>query len=168
MVLSALLLAKVMEISMHSQGFAGNLATPSCIVLGLGVNWAIRMPPMMKKSFFLAVLMVVMVLAACKKDDVIDDPGTGPLPETSIAFTCQDSLGIADVLVGISPQEVDRDNGVFLKSGLTDAFGKIKFTGLDPQTFFYSASRTTTSGIVKRKGSVLVDKDEKQLVTITF
>lgn len=114
------------------------------------------------------MVMVVLLLAACKKDDVIDDPGTGPLPETSIAFTCQDSLGIADILVGISPQEVDRDNGVFLKSGLTDPFGKIKFTGLDPQTFFYSASRSTTGGVVKRKGSVLVDKDEKQLVTITF
>lgn len=125
-------------------------------------------PKLMKKTVFLFCLMTLLVLAACKKDDVIDDPGTTVPPETSISFTCKDSLGIPDIFVGIAPQSADRDSGIFLMSGLTDGYGKIKFTGMDPQTFYYRASRTTSNGVVKRNGSVTAEKDKKKYVTVTF
>ncbi len=122
----------------------------------------------MKKTLSILFLLSLLVLAACKKDDPIDDPGTTPTAETSITFTTQDTLPLRDILVGIASLSTDRDAGIFLQSGLTDATGKIKFKGLDPQLFYYRASRTTSTGVVKRGGSVQVDKDEKKSVTVTF
>jgi hypothetical protein len=121
----------------------------------------------MKKTLGLICLFGMLALMACKKDPVLPDPNA-PLPETGISFTCKDSVGLAGILVGIAPLAADRDNGVFLKSGTTDGFGKIAFIGLDPQTFYYSASRTTMSGVQKRFGSVEVVKDQKKFVTVQF
>lgn len=123
---------------------------------------------MKKKHVFLLFSLLLLLVAACKKDPDPTIPDPNATPETSITFTCKDTLPLANVLVGIASQATDRDNGVFLKSGSTDGFGKIKFTGLDPQTFYYSASRTTTSGIQERKGSLLLDQDVKKQVTVTF
>jgi hypothetical protein len=123
----------------------------------------------MKKPLLTLGLCMLLALVACKKDDVIDDPNTTTPPETGVSFTCKDSVGLADVLVGISPQAADRDSGIFLRSGFTDNLGKIKFVNLNPQLFYYSATRTTNQGgIVKRYGSVEVVQDVKKLVTVNF
>ena len=121
----------------------------------------------MKRRLPIFAVLLVVLFAACKKDDVIDDPGTTN-PVTGISFTCKDTIGIPDIFVGIAPQAADRDSGIFLKTGLTDNIGKIQFTGLDPQTFYYTASRTVVGGIVKRYGSVIVEKDVKKFVTVNF
>jgi hypothetical protein len=123
--------------------------------------------PTMKKTYLLLCILGLLAVVACKKDPDPIDPNPS-VPETGVAFTCKDTIGLQDILVGIAPQAADRDNGVFLKSGLTDAFGKISFVSLDPQTFYYSASRTTTSGVIKRFGSVLVEQDKKVFVTVQF
>jgi hypothetical protein len=125
----------------------------------------------MKRLRFGWVLLVVIVLAStgCKEDDPFDGDDEPELPETSITFTCQDTAGgIAGVLVGISSQASDRDAGVFLRSGDTDGFGKVKFSNLDPQTFYYSCSRTVVGGVITRKGEVTVDQDEEEKVTVNF
>ena len=112
-------------------------------------------------------MLALLAFAACKKDPVPPDP-TPSTPETSVTFTCKDTLGIPNIYVGIAPQSADRDNGIFLQSGTSDNLGKIKFSGLDPQTMYYSASRTTSAGVVKRIGSVQIVKDAKKYVTVQY
>lgn len=116
----------------------------------------------------LLALCVLLAIAACKKDDDPTDPDGTDLPETGVQFTCKDSLGIEGVFVGIAPQASDRDNGVFLRSGTTDFAGKIKFTNIDPQLMYYSASRTTSGGVVERTGSVEIVADMVKRVTVQF
>lgn len=114
------------------------------------------------------LILSMLLVAACKKDEIIDDSGSTTQPETSISFTCKDSLGIPDILVGIAPQAADRDAGNFLRSGTTDNLGKVKFSNLEPQEFFYSATRSQNGTITKRTGSVTVAQDQKKLVTVNF
>ena len=120
------------------------------------------------KYLAFCLLMTVLAFAACKKEDVLDDSNTTPVLETSITFICKDSVGLPDILVGIAPQSSDRDAGIFLRSGSTDNLGKIKFSNLDPQKFYYSASRVVNGTVTKRTGSVTVNQDEKKTVNVNF
>lgn len=123
----------------------------------------------MKHSIWLSfVLLVVLLTLGCKKDDPLDPSGTTTLPETSITFVCKDSVGISGILVGIAPLQSDRDAGVFMRSGETDGLGKIKFSSLDPQKFYYSCVRNLLSGTVTREGEVTVNKDERVTVNVHF
>jgi hypothetical protein len=122
----------------------------------------------MKTKFFLIFLLVVIVALGCKKDDPSDIDDDPTPPETSITFTCKDSLGIPDVLVGISFQQVDCTTGVFLRQGATDALGKIKFSSLAPGLYYYCCARTTTNGVIRRSGTVDVLQDEKERQNVFF
>lgn len=125
---------------------------------------------MKSKHSYLVLCLLLSLLAiwSCKKEDVTSDTGSTSTPETSLTFTCKDTLGIPDILLGIAPQEVDRDAGNFLRSGTTDNLGKVKFNNLEPQKFYYSATRSVNGVITKRTGSVIVNQDQKKLVTVTF
>ena len=116
------------------------------------------------------LLALTFLIAACKKDDPIDQNPTPTTPETSLSVTCLDTgnHAISGVFVGIAAQTTDCNAGVFLKSDITDNFGKVKFTNLDPQTFCYEARRTVTGGVVKKTGTVEVLKDEQKRITLSF
>ena len=122
----------------------------------------------MKTKLFLTFLLVVIVAFGCKKDDPSDFDDDPTPPETSITFTCKDSLGIPDVLVGISFQVVDCETGIFLRQGSTDAVGKIKFSSLAPGLYYYCCARTTTNGVIRRSGTVDVLQDEKERQNVFF
>ncbi len=122
----------------------------------------------MKTKILLALVVVVMVAFGCKKDDP-SDFGTDPTPpETSITFTCKDSLGIPGILVGIALQQSDCSSGLFLRSGDTDALGKIKFASLAPGLYCYRCARTTTNGIVTKTGTVDLLQDEAERQNVFF
>lgn len=116
---------------------------------------------MKRKSLFaIGMLVLVAVLfAGCKKDEIIDDGSGGSSePETSITFTCNDdTLTISGVLVGITPNQADRDNGIFLKSATSDNRGRVKFENLEALTYYYSATRSTTTGAVVRTGQIAME-----------
>jgi hypothetical protein len=123
----------------------------------------------MKKSLWLLPFFLLLLVWGCKKDEFGDGDTTPAPPETSISFTCKDSTnGVPDVLIGISAQSTDRDAGIFLRSGTSDAFGKVKFSGLDPMTYFYSATRSYNGNVTQRKGSVQVAQDQKKTVSLSF
>ncbi len=116
----------------------------------------------------LCLLLSLLAFLSCKKEDVTTDSGSTSTPETSVTFYCEDTTGIPDVLVGIAPQAADRDAGVFLRSGTSDNIGKVKFNNLDPQKFYYSATRAVNGVITERTGSVTVNQDQKKTVTVNF
>jgi hypothetical protein len=122
----------------------------------------------MQKTCFIIALLAVLAFTACKKEEPIT-PDPTDTPETSITFTCQDTAhGIRDVFVGVSPQASDRDAGIFIKSGTTDNLGKVKFSSLDPQVLYYSASRTLNGTVIQRKGDVEIVKDVKKFEIVNF
>ena len=116
----------------------------------------------MKRKYLISIGMLALLavlFAGCKKDEIIDDGGGGTSePETSITFTClDDTLELSGVLVGITPNQGDRDNGIFLKSGNSDSRGRVKFENLEALTYYYSATRSTVNGAVVRKGSITME-----------
>jgi hypothetical protein len=122
----------------------------------------------MKAKLLFALIFVMIVALGCKKDDPSDFDDDPTPPETSITFTCKDSLGIPDVLVGISFQQVDCTTGVFLRQGVTDALGKIKFSGLASGLYYFCCARTTNNGVVRRSGTVDVLQDEEERQNVFF
>lgn len=127
--------------------------------------------PMKPNRLILPTLLAfALLIAACKEDDPIDQNPPPSTPETSLSVTCIDTgnRGISGIFVGIASQTADCNAGVFLKSDITDNFGKIKFTNLDPQTFCYEARRTVTGGVVKKTGTVEILQDEQKRITLTF
>lgn len=119
-------------------------------------------------NILLAGLLAIGLFTACKEDDPIDPDNTPVQPETSITFTCKDSIGIEGVFVGIAIQQADCDAGIFLRSGDSDWEGKVKFASLAPATYCYQALRTTVGGVVERTGSVDLQQDERAKVVLTF
>lgn len=106
------------------------------------------------------LLAFVLVVSACKKDDEITNSGNNNNePETSITFiaTEDDTLPLQGVLVGITPNEADRDNGIFLKSGDTGFNGRKTFDNLTNITYYWSATYSAQGGAVVRKGSVTLE-----------
>lgn len=116
----------------------------------------------------LVACILVLVALGCKKQDPIDPDGTVDEPETSIAFTCKDTIGLPGIFVGIALQTADCEAGVFLRSGTTDGLGKIKFSSLAPGSYCYECARTTTSGVVKRSGQLELAQDEELKKTVVF
>ena len=78
-------------------------------------------------------LILVLGLSACKKDtDVPPMDDTPDEPETSIRFYAKenDSTYIQGVFVGITPNEADRNNGIYLRSATTNSAGYADFKNL--------------------------------------
>lgn len=117
-----------------------------------------------------ALLALGLLFAACKKEDPIDQNPPPSTPETSLSVTCVDTgnHAISGVFVGIASLSADCDAGVFIKSEITDAFGKVKFLNLDPQTFCYEARRTVVGGVQKKTGTIEVKQDEQKRITLSF
>lgn len=117
--------------------------------------------------FTTLIFSLLITFSACKKDDDVPG-GTSTTTDTlgKINFrTFDDTLILPDVFVGISLQSTDRDNGIFLRSGITDFWGRVSFDNLDPDlTYYWSAAY----GSVTQKGNILVKKSETKTVEVVF
>lgn len=120
-------------------------------------------------KFLLLALLGLLLFTACKKDDPTDPDDNPDLPETSITFTAiDDSVKLSDVLIGITPNQGDRDAGVFLRSGTTDGNGRIKFSQLAAQIYYYSATWAASGGAVKRTGTIELEYNERHRQEVNF
>lgn len=128
--------------------------------------------PMKGKYLLLAgtMLLLFAFIGSCKKEEVINDgSGNNNEPETSIEFRCMDdTIPLQGVLVGITPNQGDRDNGVFLRSGNTNSSGRVKFDNLIPLTYYYSATRSTPNGPVVRNGQLTIEEGDEVDRNINF
>lgn len=116
------------------------------------------------------IVLVFMVFAGCKKDEIVDDgSGGNSEPETSITFTClDDTIELSGVLVGITPNQADRDNGIFLRSSTSDDRGRVKFDNLEDFTYYYSATWNAPSGVVTRTSQITLEIGDKVKRDINF
>ena len=116
-------------------------------------------------------LTLVLALSACKKDPVVPPKDDTPdEPETSIRFYAKenDSTIIQGVFVGITPNEVDRNNGIYLRSATTNSAGYADFKNLLGITYYYSLSNPAPGGAVVRKGSITLDVGDEVERDIDF
>lgn len=127
------------------------------------------MKPSLRQYFLLLSLLVVIASSACKKDPVPDPDPTPIKPETSITFAAVDTAyAVPGVLIGITPNSDDRDNGVFLRTGTTSSSGQYKFSNLSALTYYYRASLVRNGGTVQRSGSVELAANERRTVNLQF
>ena len=118
----------------------------------------------------LLALGAVLAFAGCKKDEpVADGSGSTSEPETSITFKVREAGELVEgVLVGVAPNQTDRDNGIFLYSGTTSGTGRVKFERLEALRYYYSASLATGSGTAVRSGSIELELEDKVTREIDF
>ena len=115
---------------------------------------------LLRTTTFTFLLATMILAAACKKDPLPHQPtdNSNSEPETSITFTAtKDSFGLSGVFIGITPNEADRDNGIFLKSGTTTGSGRKTFDELDADTWYYQATYAQPGGPAVRKGSITLE-----------
>ena len=108
----------------------------------------------------LLLLLLFAVFAGCKKEDDFVPPDTGSdEPETSIEFEAlqSDTIPLSGVFVGITPNEFDRDNGIFLFTGTTNGRGKVKFESLSALTYYWGATFASSGGAVVREGQITME-----------
>lgn len=113
---------------------------------------------------FSVALFLCWVISSCVKDpEPTGGGGTSNEPETSIEFVClqNDSFFLPGVFIGISPNQGDRDNGVYLFSGTSNPVGEVKFSELEPITYFYGATYTSPTGPVTKEGSITLEEGDE-------
>ena len=106
------------------------------------------------------LLLFLAIFAGCKKEDDFVPPDTGnDEPETSIEFQTfeSDTIPLSGVFVGITPNQVDRDNGTFLFTGTTNGLGKVKFENLSALTYYWAATYASNGGVVVREGQITME-----------
>jgi hypothetical protein len=116
------------------------------------------------RYFFLTALLLSFVVSACVKDpEPTGGGGNNNEPETSITFKCyqMDSVFLPGVFIGITPNQADRDNGVYLFSGTSDPVGEVKFEELESITYFYGATYSSPTGPVSKQGTFSLDQGDK-------
>ena len=112
------------------------------------------------KTTMVALAACIVGLTACKKDDDWVPPDDQDQePETSLTFYTNraDTIPLEGVFVGITPNEVDRDNGTFLFSGTSNSRGKVTFSNLSALTYFWAASWASNGGAVVREGRITME-----------
>lgn len=104
-------------------------------------------------------LVGIVLFTSCKDPEPKFDPDNDPdAIETSITFhTIKDSAPLADVLVGITPNAGDRDNGIFIHSGTTNSSGEITFENLSDLTYYYNASYNNMGNPINRKSQITLE-----------
>lgn len=124
-----------------------------------------------KVSFFsLLAILLLLVASSCVKDpEPTGGGGSGSNQTTSVRYTAmQDTVVIPGVFVGITPNQADRDNGIYLFTETTNAAGWVEFKDLEPITYWYSASYSAPSGAIVRTGSITLEEGDQVSRTINF
>jgi hypothetical protein len=138
--------------------------------------WKFQQPdrkPIMKAlvGCALALFCLVFLASSCVKDPdpIGPDPNNPGGTNTSIRFTCyQDTVILPGVFIGITPNQADRDNGVFLFSGTSNSAGYWEFKNLEALTYWYSASYGATGGAIVKEGSITLDKGDNVRRDLNF
>jgi len=127
----------------------------------------------MKSIFspFFALGLVCLLAFSCKEPEPFD-PGDNQDDPTkgTLVFNVYDSDNdpLEGVLVGLTPNQADRDNGIFLRSGQTDAQGRVKFEVLEPLTYYYNAAVFLNNQNQNRQGRDSVGAGEEIDIDINF
>ena len=115
------------------------------------------------RTFFLFALLLTFVVSACVKDPEPTGGGNSSNnAQNSMTFKCfqMDSIFLPGVFIGISPNQADRDNGVYLFSGTSNPVGEVVFEDLDTLSYFYGATYTSATGPVTKEGTFRLDADD--------
>jgi hypothetical protein len=122
------------------------------------------------RNFTLFAALLVLVASSCIKDpEPTGGGGTNTDPTTSVRYTAmQDTVVLPGVFVGITPNQADRDNGIYLFTQTTNAAGWVEFEDLEALTYWYSASYSAPGGAIVRKGSITLEDGDQVSRTISF
>lgn len=118
---------------------------------------------------FLA-LSLLLIFSSCVKDpEPTGGGGTSSTTTTSVRYTAmQDTVVLPGVFVGITPNQADRDNGIYLFTETTNAAGWVEFEDLESITYWYSASYSSATGAIVRTGSITLEEGDQVSRTIDF